>query len=95
MELNDFARLAGEFTIIEVNDVFLVQHKSGKDYPYRIKKFDEGFRLEKSFSPRAYINPTFKKVKDARSVKDLVDFIVKKHNKAAKSYMAGVFVPIV
>lgn len=65
------------------NEVIAI--KSGDDFPYRIRKKNAvAWRLDQSFSARASIKPSYKKVGDFLSREEALQRIVMRHNKSCK-----------
>lgn len=73
-----------QYNFREEGDVLFLQVKSEDDFGYRLRPVTGGFRLDKAFSPRIYIKPTYKKVKDFASVDAALTHIVKHHNKSCE-----------
>lgn len=65
-------------------DFELITIKTGDSYPYKVHVVDGKFRLSQSFSPRTYVAPTFKKIKDFDSREEALAAIVKRHNKSCE-----------
>ena len=71
------------FTTDEHGDE-IIRIKTEDDFPYRIRRDGEVWKLSKAFSARVYLKQKFSKVGDFVTREDALIRIIKRHNKSCE-----------
>lgn len=74
---NELKKLENHYDIKDENGAYILQVKGGKDFPYKIK----GNVLSQGFSPRKTMPVKFYQ-RTKGDLKTIVNYIIKRHNKA-------------
>ena len=83
--MKELEALKTEFTIEGTPDTWQVlQHKTGQDFPYKIKQKKEEFVLSKGWSPRVNIPVRYQQIKKFKSLEEAYQRIIKQHNKSCE-----------